>query len=37
MRSRRVDAAAALNAALARPMGAGVAPVVVAERPTVRG
>ena len=36
LRSRRVDAAAALNAALARPAGAAVAPVVLAERPTVR-
>ena len=36
LRSRRVDAAAALNAALDRPTGAAVAPVVLAELPAVR-
>ena len=36
LRSRRVDAAAALNAALDRPAASAVAPVVLAERPAVR-
>ena len=36
LRSQRVDAAAALNAALYRPTAAAVAPVVLADRPAVR-
>lgn len=36
LRSQRIDAAAALNAALDRPAGTPVAPVILADRPAVR-